>query len=157
MRYEKVNLNQKLIAGVKECTSNALESEYEEAKIPLLWRTYFQSSILSPIPDECENSPAYALYYEYKDGIKAEYSVLIGTEVSKIKNLQSEYAHAKIYKGDYLRFDGEGPLPETVVKLWQGIWKFFEQNKEYKRVFKSDFEVYLGEEDVSIYIGIKEK
>lgn len=156
MRYEKVNLSEKLIAGVKDRTSSLLESEYEEAKIPMLWRTYFQSSILSPIPDECENSPAYALYYEYEDGMSAEYSVLVGTEVSQTKNIKNEYEHTKIQKGEYLRFDASGTLPETVIKLWQDIWKFFEQNKEYERVFRSDFEVYSGEEDVSIYIGIKE-
>jgi len=155
MTYEKVTIEPKTIVGVKERTSNLEEQEYEGAKIPSLWRAYFQSSILDPIPNEVLDTPPYAVYFNYEDGARAKYDVLVGAEVSSTKGLGSDYVSIVLEGGVYLRFDAKGEMPNTTVDLWAKIWRFFEKNSEHTRTFGTDFEVYTGEDEVSIYIGIR--
>ena len=38
---------------------------------------------------------------------------------------------------------------------WSKIWQFFDESCEFKRAYKTDFEIYPCEDEVSIYIGIK--
>ena len=155
MTYEQVTITPKTIAGVKERTSNLEEQEYEGAKIPSLWRAYFQSSILDPIPNEVPDTPPYAVYFNYEDGVRAKYDVLVGAEVSSTKELGSDYVFIALEGGVYLRFDAKGEMPTATIDLWAKIWRFFEKSTEYARTFGTDFEVYTGEDEVSIYIGIQ--
>lgn len=155
MTYEVVTVEEKTIAGVKERTSNLEEQEYEGAKIPSLWRAYFQSSILDPIPNEVPDTPPYAVYFNYEDGVRAKYDVLVGAEVSSVEGLSKEYASITLEGGAYFRFDAKGEMPLATVRLWEEIWQFFRKNSQHVRTFKTDFEVYTGEDEVSIYIGIQ--
>lgn len=155
MEPVKVTIESRILAGVREETSNALEAEYEEAKVPMLWRNYFQASILNPLVHEVEDAPAYAVYHDYKDGANAEFKVLVGTEVSSDKDLGELYNTVTLEAGEYLRFDGKGEMPMIVVETWQKIWRYFAGNDAPTRSFKSDFEMYTGEDEFSIYIGIK--
>jgi len=155
MDYEKVNLKSKNIMGVKARTSNALESDYENAKIPSLWREYFQSAILDPIPNEVPNTPPYAIYCNYENDVNGEYDVIVGAQVSKTPKSSASYGVIALESGDYLRFDAKGKMPMATVELWAEIWRFFDKNSQFKRSFKTDFEVYPDEDGVSIYIGIK--
>jgi predicted transcriptional regulator YdeE len=41
-----------------------------------------------------------------------------------------------------------------VPRAWANIWEYFAKAKA-KRSYQYDFEVYEGEEKVSIYIGVK--
>jgi predicted transcriptional regulator YdeE len=61
----------------------------------------------------------------------------------------------KIRAGNYLVFQGEGPMPSKVVETWKKIWAYFEEKREYQRSFISDFEAYSGSDKVAIYIGTK--
>jgi predicted transcriptional regulator YdeE len=156
MNYEKIKLKSKTIMGVKERTSNALESDFENAKIPSLWRAYFQSAILDPIPNEVPDTPPYAIYCNYENGVNGEYDVIVGAQVSKTPKFSAPYEVMNLKSGTYLRFDAKGKMPMATVELWAKIWHFFEKNSEFKRNFETDFEVYPGEDEVSIYIGIHE-
>lgn len=155
MNAKKVQIKSKIIMGVQERTSNALESDFESAKIPSLWREYFQSAILDPIPNEVENRPPYAIYSNFKSKKDGEYDVTVGAEVSKASK-SAQYKAVTIEDGSYLRFDAQGQMPMATANLWAKIWKFFETNTQYTRSFKTDFEIYPGEDEVSIYIGINE-
>lgn len=154
VNYEKVQIKSKTIMGVKERTSKELESDYESAKIPSLWRMYFQSAILDPIPNEVEDTPPYAIYLNYENEAKGEYDVVVGAEVSK-STKTSAYKTITIEEGNYLRFDMKGEMPMVVAQLWSKIWQFFDESCEFKRAYKTDFEIYPCEDEVSIYIGIK--
>ena len=157
MEPVKVKVDSKIIAGVQETTSNEQERDYEGAKIPLPWRQYFQNAILYPLANEVENAPAYGVYHDYENGTNGEYKVTVGTEVSTDKNVETGYEIVKLAKGEYIRFDAKGEMPMVVMELWQDIWKYFARNTDIKRSFQTDFEVYLGEDEVSIYIGIENK
>lgn len=150
-----VTIDSRLIAGVCEETSNAQEAQYEEAKIPMLWRQYFQASVLTPLKHEVEGAPAYAIYHDFKDGVHGAYSVLVGTEVSSDKDLGELFKSVELKPGNYLRFDAKGEMPMIVVETWQKIWRYFASNEAPKRAFKTDFEVYSGEDEFSIYISIE--
>ena len=80
--------------------------------------------------------------------------MVVGAEVAKVSKSPS-YETITIQSGEYLRFDAKGKMPMVVVDLWAKIWQFFEKNSEFKRRYGTDFEIYLGEDEVSIYIGIQ--
>lgn len=153
MDYKKVYLDKKLIAGVFTQTSKLDEENFEEAKVPALWQSYFQNSIFNPISNEIEGSPAYAVLFDFQK--MGKYSVLIGTEVNKTEGLSGEYSFTTIEAGEYLKFNAKGKMPEVLNELWEKIREFFKKSKDFQRAFKSDFEVYEKEDEVSIFIGTK--
>ena len=155
MKPIEVNIESKIIAGVRGTTSNEQEGDFEVAKIPLLWREYFQNSILYPLANEVQDSPAYAVYHNFQNGVNGEYDITIGTEVSTEKNLETGYKSIVLKEGKYLRFDAKGEMPMVVVNLWQEIWTYFQKNGNDIRTFETDFEIYTGDDELSIYIGIK--
>ena len=60
-----------------------------------------------------------------------------------------------IESGDYLVFEVEGQMPEAIIRAWHDVWTHFNEDREYVRVFKSDFEEYESDKKARIYIGIK--
>lgn len=56
--------------------------------------------------------------------------------------------------GNYLVFQGTGPMPMTVIETWTQVWAYFESNTEHQRNFISDFECYSGPDQMDIYIGL---
>jgi predicted transcriptional regulator YdeE len=68
---------------------------------------------------------------------------------------QTQLSSVTIQSGNYLVFQGTGPMPATVVETWKRVWEFFETNTEYRRNFVSDFEAYHGPDQVAIYIGLE--
>ena len=52
-------------------------------------------------------------------------------------------------------FKKEGELPDVAFDLWTEIWEYFENNNEYERSYKIDFERYSKRDEVEIFISIK--
>jgi len=48
------------------------------------------------------------------------------------------------------------PQTAKIAQMWGKIWTYFsDENCNEKRVFKSDFELYLGQDEAEIYIGVE--
>jgi len=61
-----------------------------------------------------------------------------------------------LYEGNYLCFEAKGEMPQAVIETWGEIWAYFSgDNCSEKRVFKTDFELYLGQDKAEIYIGVE--
>ena len=69
--------------------------------------------------------------------------------------MPEEYATVTLEAGDYLVFQGRGKMPETVVETWGQVWHYFENEDAPERAFLTDYEVFEGGDQVTIYVGVK--
>lgn len=148
------------IMGLSVRTTNASEMT-ADAKIPGLWEQYFGQQVFNEIPTSVRASTTYGLYSNYADGMNGEYTLTAGLEVSNLSECPEEFVVKTIPASKYMVFTSEkGSISEIVLKLWQDIWRWFEQEK-VERTYTGDFEVYdercLNPENVQvdIYIAIK--
>jgi predicted transcriptional regulator YdeE len=151
-----VTLASMSILGSALQTSFTLESNPTTAKIPSHWQNFFSTAIANQIPNPKEAQKTYAVYTNYTNEYKGDYSLIIGAEVAHNSVVPTGLAQAIIPAGQYMVFTAQGQMPHTVIDTWKEIWSFFDKNKIIKRAYKTDFEVY----DVSnpntalIYIGL---
>ncbi|OPA71805.1 hypothetical protein BB381_07210 [Campylobacter pinnipediorum subsp. caledonicus] len=140
----EVSINESFkITGFKATTTNKDESDLKTSVIDKLWNNFFKSGVSN------ESNVKYGVYFNYKDKYFGKYDILVGTKNSKKQTLDT----VEIQKGKYLVFKKEGRIPEIVIELWQEIWHFFE-NSTIKRTYTTDFEKYIDNNKVEIYISI---
>ncbi|KTD65070.1 GyrI-like domain-containing protein [Legionella shakespearei] len=134
------------VAGFSVRTMNKDEFKPETAKLPELWGRFASSGLMKG------QTAVYGVYSDYESDASGFYTVTAGIPLSS--SLDGEYETVSILPGHYLVFSDKGPMPQTVVQIWERVWNYFTENKGYKRNFFSDFELYTSEEDVAVYIGI---
>ena len=149
MNISKVNLTEKTIVGICINTNNSNASK----TIPLLWDEFFNNKIVSKIEHKKPDSLIYSVYSDYESDQNGNYTVTIGVEINR-KDIK-KYNPVIIKKGKYILFEKNGKLPDIVSDMWNDIWKYFKENKDLKRRYQSDFEVYENKNNLKIYIGIK--
>ena len=133
------------VMGFSIKTRNKDELNENTAKLPSLWRQFYSSNLAA-------NVNPFEVYSDYESDANGLYTVTVGVRGN---NERAEFCSVKILAGNYLVFQGEGPMPSTVVETWKQIWAYFEDKREYQRSYISDFESYSGSDKVAIYIGIK--
>ncbi len=133
------------VTGLSTKTQNTDEFNEKTAKLPGLWQQFYASHLST-------NANIFEVYSNYESDANGFYTVTVGINDD---NKQAEFVTAHIPAGNYLVFQGEGPMPATVVAIWKQIWNYFETESNHKRSFISDFEAYSGPDNVAIYIGIK--
>jgi len=139
-----------ILSGLSTLTNNAQENNSENGKITQLWSDYVDQKIYSKTFNTTKSHFMYAAYSDYTEGVEGDYKVTVAVEVSKNKN------SLVIEDQKYLVFKNEGELPEIVSETWQQVWKYFEdENSEFKRAFKIDFEKYLDDDVIELYISIE--
>lgn len=134
-----------IVTGLSVRTQNSDEFNDKTAKLPSLWQQFYASELAT-------NVNIFGVYSNYDSDANGPYTVTVGVE--------SDYAQAQlssvtIQAGNYLVFQGTGPMPATVVETWKQVWAFFETNTEHRRSFISDFEAYSGPDQIAIYIGLE--
>lgn len=136
------------LAGLQIRTSNQKEMNPESAKIGSLWQRFYEELTKSGEMPEC----SYGVYSNYESDQHGEYDLT----VAKTGEFNGEGSiEITIPSGKYLKFEKEGPLPDSALQLWQEIWNYFENTSNHERTFICDFEEYSSMTDVAIYIGIK--
>ena len=143
MNYEIVELKEKTIVGFTARTSN--EDPQMGAIIGGLWKQLYTPENTEKIQNRV-NSYAIGLYSNYD---KEGYQVTVGFEVSDAEN-QNGFAVKTIPAGRYAKFSVHGDMIEAVTNSWKEIWE-----TPLDRTFTGDFEEYLSQEDIDIYIAIK--
>ena len=144
---QKAIQKSKTIYGLKVRTKNEDEMDPKSAKIGAMWGEYF-STIAPTLP---QNTLAYGVYTNYESDAFGAFDVIAGSEV---KN--SELEKVTLAEGNYLCFKANGELPQAVIDIWGKIWAYFaDENCKEKRVFNTDYELYLGESEAEIYIGVE--
>jgi predicted transcriptional regulator YdeE len=133
-----------IVTGLSTRTRNTDEFNEKTAKLPTLWQQFYSSPLAT-------NASLFEVYSDYESDANGLYTVTVGvTEDSK----RTEFSSVEIQAGNYLVFQGTGPMPLTVIETWKQIWAYFETENEHQRSFISDFEEYKGSDEVAIYISI---
>lgn len=132
------------VTGLQVRTQNTDEFNAETARLPCLWQQFYASDLAT-------SETLFEVYSDYESDANGLYTVTVG-----VTSDRTEFSSVKIHTGNYLVFQGTGPMPLTVVETWKRIWDYFETHTEYQRSFISDFEEYSGPDRVAIYIGIND-
>ena len=143
MNYEIVELKEKTIVGFAARTSN--EDPQMGAIIGDLWKQLYTPENTEKIQNRV-NSYAIGLYSNYD---KEGYQVTAGFEVSDAES-GNGFAVKTIPAGRYAKFSVHGDMIEAVANSWKEIWE-----TPLDRTFTGDFEEYLSQKDIDIYIAIK--
>lgn len=137
-----------MVAGLSVTTNNDNEKEESTAKIPTLWDDYLEKGIYQKTFDKSDKNAMYAVYRNYEDADKGNYEVTVAVEVKKPKKA------IVIENQRYLVFSKKGELPNVVFDAWTDINEYFAGDAEYTRAFTIDFEKYVNEDEIEIYISI---
>ena len=143
MNYEIVELTEKTIVGFTARTSN--EDPQMGAIIGGLWKRLYTPENTEKIQNRV-NAYAIGLYSDYD---KEGYQVTAGFEVSDAES-GNGFTVKTIPAGRYAKFSVHGDMIEAVANSWKEIWE-----TPLDRTFTGDFEEYLSQEDIDIYIAIK--
>ncbi len=146
MKYEIVNLEEKIVVGVSAITGN--DDPNMGRTIGDLWEKLYQGGINETIKNKV-NEYAIGLYSDYEDN---KYLVTAGNEVCKAEN--EGLTIKKIPAGKYAKFSIEGHMEKAVTEAWNKIWQM-----DLDRSYKADFEEYLNSDfnnaKVDIYISLR--
>ena len=152
MKYEIVELEEKVVTGVQIKTTNQDGKSIQD--IGATWQKLFTEGIYERIENKV-NSKTIGLYTEYEGDYTKPYIFVSGAESDKKQN--SEQLVSKIIpKGKYAKFVIIGDIQNSVGQAWQEIW-----NMELNRKYICDFEEYqnnsedMKNQEIHIYIGIE--
>lgn len=148
---KKVSIKNLLISGIKIRTNNQNEQNPNTAKIAKLWEDFYSQNVFSKIVNKKENANIYGVYSSYESDVNGDFDVIAGVEVSKCSG---HFETINIQEAKFLVFEKSGSMPQAVIECWQEIWKYFQTSQEI-RAYKIDFEKYINQECVQIYISIK--
>jgi len=144
-----VNMEKVQVSGISIRTNNKNEMDMSTSKISGLWNNFFDS-VLEEIEDKKDKPFTYGVYSHYESDYTGDFTVTAGidvnTEASKSITLEG---------GKYLVFENTGAMPSVVIDTWGEIWKYFDSNPEVKRSYNTDYEKYISQDTIEIYIGIE--
>jgi predicted transcriptional regulator YdeE len=151
MRVEEIA--EKIIYGIATRTKNIDEINPQTEKIGTIWQKFDKTVNV----DYKGGERVYGVYYNYESNANGKFDVLAGYETSNEK-LES----VKIEKGKYLVFNktykenNDNTRVQAIIETWGKIWEYFSnENSQYKRAYKTDFEYYKNSNEIEIYISIQ--
>ena len=137
------------VSGITVRTNNEKELNEETAQIPALWEKYLDENIEAKTFNKAKSMAMYGVYNKYEKNSNSDYDYTIAIEVTKPKNAIT------IDKDRYLVFTKKGELPDLVIETWKDVWDYFDsQECKYERAYNYDFEKYVSDDEVEIYISI---
>ena len=149
MEYKVIELEEKLVSGIKVRTNNFSENVYEA--IGGLWEKFY-SETYNKIENKV-NGRSLGIYTEYENDEKGDYTMMTACEISS-SDKNNDMIIKKIPAGKYAVFTIRGDVRTEVGKFWEQLW-----NMKLDRTFICDYEEYCEGtmEDclINIYIGIK--
>ncbi len=154
MKYEIVELEEKIIVGIKIKTTNKDGKAMQD--IGMTWQKLFANGIYEKISNKV-NSKTMGLYTEYEGDYTKPYTFIAGAEVSKEVQIGEELESIIIPKGKYAKFIITGDVQNSVGQAWQEIW-----NMDLKRKYTCDFEEYqnnsedMQKQEIHIYIALED-
>jgi predicted transcriptional regulator YdeE len=158
---ELVEADEFLVMGIETTTSRAAEADFATARIPKLWGAFFSGQFEDKIPHRKDPNQVLGVYADHemdpKNQRHGSYAVIAGCEVTAVEEVPEGLVAMPVPAGKYLLFEARGPMPDTLVQTWDGIWQFFEKTKDYQRAFTVDFDVYHKDrpDAVDIFVAVK--
>ena len=154
MKYEIVELKEKVVAGIKIRTTNQNGKAIQD--IGTAWEKLFSAGIYEDIPNKLNNK-TIGLYTEYEGDYTKPYIFIAGAEINTKTVSRKKIVSKVIPKGKYAKFVIIGDVKNSVGQAWQEIW-----NMNLKRKYTCDFEEYqnnskdMQKQEIHIYIAIKD-
>lgn len=154
MKYEIVELKEKVVTGIEIKTTNQNGKSMQD--IGMTWQKLFTEGIYEKIPNKV-NGKTIGLYTEYEKDYTKPYVFMAGAEVSRNEESNKEIVSKIIPKGKYAKFIITGDVQNSVGQTWQEIW-----NMDLKRKYTCDFEEYqnnlsdMQKQEIHIYIAIED-
>ncbi len=154
MKYEIVELEEKVVTGIRTKTTNQDGKAIQD--IGITWQKLFADGIYEKIPNKV-NGKTIGLYTEYEGDYTKPYTFIAGAEVSGEVQIGEEVKSIIIPKGKYAKFVIIGDVQNSIGQAWQEIW-----NMDLKRKYTCDFEEYqnnsedMQKQEIHIYIALDE-
>ena len=154
MKYEMVELEEKVVAGIKIKTTNQNGKAMQD--IGITWQKLFTDGLYENILNKVNNK-TIGLYTEYEGDYTKPYTFMAGAEVSREVERGEEIESIIIPKGKYAKFVITGDVQNSVGQAWQEIW-----NMDLKRKYTCDFEEYqnnsedMQKQEIHIYIALED-
>lgn len=154
MKYEIVELEEKVVEGIRIKTTNQEGKSVQD--IGMTWQKLFEYGVYNRIQNKVNNK-TIGLYTEYEGDYTKPYIFIAGAEVSKEEKDNEELANKVIPKGKYAKFVIIGNVKNSVGQAWQEIW-----NMNLNRKYTCDFEEYqnnsedMQKQEIHIYIAIED-
>lgn len=146
-----VEVNEKTIRGLSIRTTNENEMNPATGKIGPLWKDFDEKVEV----EYKRGNRVYGVYFNYESNETGEFSVLAGTDQPDIR-ATCELETVVIQNGKYLVFTAKGDIPKIVIDTWGKIWEYFASNDaKYERLYTTDFEYYVNQNEIEIYIAVK--
>jgi predicted transcriptional regulator YdeE len=141
-----VQLEHFAVIGTEVRTSNAREMT-PEGLIGRAWERFSKEHV---------GAKPIAVYSEYASDEHGEYNYLLGVKVPAIGEIPAGMTVRHVPTGRYAVFTSErGPAAKVVYETWKRIWAE-PRTARYARSYRADFEKYLEDGRVEIYIGVKD-
>ena len=154
MKYEIVELEEKIVEGIEVKTTN--ENGRSIQDIANMWQTFFMKGIYDNIENKV-NVKTIGLYTDYEKDYTKPYNFVVCTEVSENSKNVGNRVVKVIPKGKYAKFVIHGDVQNAVGQAWQEIWKM-----DLNRKYTCDFEEYqnnskdMQNQEIHIYIAIED-
>lgn len=136
------------IVGISTVTSN--EAAFKQNTIGKLWDEFLKGPIKDKIAD-ISSSSIFAVYSDYEDGYKGNYTITIGYAVKDTKIIPNGLTEVIIPAGKYKTFKSKSRAPEDIVDTWKTIWQI--DSNIFQPNFVTTFEEYKENNEVLIHIG----
>jgi predicted transcriptional regulator YdeE len=154
MRHSLVQIESFQVAGLPIRTNNATE-QTPNGKIFALWSDFFAQDLFG-IEERIQGSPVYGVYTHYESDHTSDFDVIAGVKVTAAPTTHLQTV--TINAGDYLVFETHGEMPQRIIEGWMAVWQYFEgDDVPYQRLYTTDFEQMINENDIKIFIAVKAK
>jgi predicted transcriptional regulator YdeE len=148
---KSVEFNEKRIIGISTRTTNAKEMDPSTGRIGPLWKEFDAQVEV----DYKNGKRVYGVYFNYESDATGEYSILAGTDQLDA-NSSAKLETIVIPSGKYLVFTAKGDIPRIVFDTWGRVWEYFsKKDAEYDRSYITDFEYYVNQNEIEVYIAVK--
>lgn len=152
MKYEIVELEEKVVSGIEIKTTNQDKKCIQD--IEKTWQKLFSEGIYEKLQNKL-NDKTIGLYTEYERDYTKPYTFIAGAETRQNVESNDEIVSKIIPKGKYAKFVITGDVKNAVGQAWKEIW-----NMDLKRKYTCDFEEYQNnskdmQQEIHIYIAIE--
>ncbi|MFT5495706.1 MAG: putative transcriptional regulator YdeE [Kiritimatiellia bacterium] len=139
--------------GMQIETSNEIESS-DERLITGLWERFAESQLADTISNRIPQSPVYGVYSNFATDGSGTFICTAAVAVEQGATHPEELALLEVVEGDYLVFPIAGTTLSEIQKAWVGIHRFFSEHENITRAFSVDYEAYLPDGSLLIYISV---
>lgn len=150
---ETVTLPDFYITGIAAEIDPATGDTACMAKIGQLWQQFYTEAV-AKIPNQVAPQKVLGVYSNYVSNHRGKYRLSPACEVQGSKDVPEGMHHMHVPPQRYLRFSAAGEQPAAVINTWSEIWKYFADRSHEKRAYTVDFEHYVSDKLVEIFIAV---